>query len=224
MLELWFDLEPEIIGEIGVNWNGSLELAHSMVESCKKAGCTAVKFQAFGPEHWKNYPQFPQLKNCTITKDNIKVIDFICERNNIEWFCTPTYPKAVDMLEKYVYRYKIRYADQNNYELQKKIFSKRKEVIASSTSSRFYPDGVKTLYCIPKYPCKYEEIEFDKLGEFYGYSNHCKSKKAVIKAAKLGAKMIEVHVTMNYEYPFIDNPVSFDFEDLENIIRKIHSL
>ena len=36
-----------IVAEIGINWDGNLELAREMIEKSKKCGCDAVKFQAF---------------------------------------------------------------------------------------------------------------------------------------------------------------------------------
>ena len=109
-------METEIIAEIGVNWDGNFDYAEFLIRNCKEFGCSAVKFQAFNKDHWKNYPQFPNLKNTTITENNIQEIDWLCKANKIEWFCTPTYPEAVDWLDLYVYRYKIRYKDQDNEE------------------------------------------------------------------------------------------------------------
>ena len=34
-----------IIGEIGINHNGDLEIAKSLIDVAKEAGCDAVKFQ-----------------------------------------------------------------------------------------------------------------------------------------------------------------------------------
>src|SRR4051812_46068926 len=39
-----------VIGEIGINHNGSVELALKMIEGARSAGCDAVKFQKRTPE------------------------------------------------------------------------------------------------------------------------------------------------------------------------------
>ena len=39
-----------IIAEIGINHNGSLEIAKKLIEGAKAAGCDAVKFQKRTPE------------------------------------------------------------------------------------------------------------------------------------------------------------------------------
>ena len=45
------DGEPVfIVAEIGINHNGSLELAKKLIDSAVSAGCDAVKFQKRTPE------------------------------------------------------------------------------------------------------------------------------------------------------------------------------
>ena len=40
-----------IIAEAGVNHNGSMKLAHKLIDAAKEAGADAVKFQLFNPEN-----------------------------------------------------------------------------------------------------------------------------------------------------------------------------
>ena len=46
-----------VVAEIGVNWDGNLEIAKEMMVQSKKAGCDAVKFQAFTEELVKDHPE-----------------------------------------------------------------------------------------------------------------------------------------------------------------------
>ena len=51
-----------VIGEIGINHNGSMELAKKLIQMAKYAGCDAVKFQKRNPEeavpnHLKDLPR-----------------------------------------------------------------------------------------------------------------------------------------------------------------------
>ena len=39
-----------VIAEIGINHNGSLEMARALIEGAARAGCDAVKFQKRTPE------------------------------------------------------------------------------------------------------------------------------------------------------------------------------
>ena len=68
-----------------------------------------------------------------------------------------------------------------------------------------------------------EEIEFEKLKKFDGFSNHCPQIDAPIDAAKNGAKIIEVHITSNKKDDFIDNNVSFDYNQLSELVLQIRN-
>jgi sialic acid synthase SpsE len=61
------------------------------------------------------------------------------------------------------------------------------------------------------------------MNEFNGYSNHCPNIVAPITSAILGAEIIEVHVTSNKISDFVDNAVSFDFQESKNMIDLINS-
>ncbi len=78
--------------------------------------------------------------------------------------------------------------------------------------------NIKWLYCVPKYPANLQDLDFSELGEFDGYSNHVPKIIAPLTAAILGAKIIEVHITPSKQKNFIDNNVSFDFEELKNLV------
>ena len=45
-----------VVAEIGVNWDGDFEIAKSMMENARNAGCNAVKFQSFNEDIIKDHP------------------------------------------------------------------------------------------------------------------------------------------------------------------------
>jgi len=221
-----------ITAEIGVNWDGDLKLAEQMMVEAKKAGCNAVKFQAFNESIVKNHPEKERLLQTAISENNIEQINSIANKVGIEWYCTPMYPEAIDFLDSYVNRYKIRYHDsldlhQNKTnEIISKVLKSDKEVIVSSQKNPkelelYENSNVKWLYVVPKYPCKIEELDFSNLKDFSGYSNHCTHFLAPLTAVILGAKMIEIHTTSNKEKNFVDNNVSFDSAELSQVINLI---
>lgn len=221
-----------VVAEIGVNWNGNIDLAKDMILNAKKAGCNAVKFQSFNEEIVANHPAKESLLKCSISRSNIEKIDQLSRNIGIEWFCTPMYSEAVDFLEPYVNRYKIREFDgrllleNKTSEIIQKILDTGKEIIVSShvsprNSKYFKNKQIKWLYCVPKYPCKLKELDFSRLSDFEGYSNHSVESIASISAAILGAKIIEIHVTSNKKGNFIDNNVSLDFPELKETINQI---
>jgi len=222
-----------VVAEIGVNWDGDFELAKEMIKKAKEAGCDAVKFQAYQEEIVKDHPEKTRLVKSAISKNNVETINEIAQSIGIEWFCTPMYLEAVDFLEPFVKRFKIREMDsrillQNkSSELFDKIYKTNKEIIISSESSpkdcKYYSDPrVKWLYCVPKYPCSLADLDFSHIKDFNGYSNHCPFIIAPLASAINGAKIIEVHITSDKIKPFIDNNVSFDYLELKNLIDLIH--
>ena len=46
-------------------------------------------------------------------------------------------------------------------------------------------------------------------------------REAVINAVKHNVEIIELHVTLNKDEDYIDNNVSFDFNECDNIINDI---
>ena len=221
-----------VIAEIGVNWDGDFDLVKEMIENAKEANCNAVKFQAFNEEIIKDHPESTRLIKSSISKSNVKKIDEIAKSIGIEWFCTPMYSDAVDFLDPFVNRYKMRWFDGNkivkneNSNIIKKILKTKKEVIISSEispkNSQYHNNPyIKWLYCVPKYPCSLEDFDFSKLNEFDGFSNHYPQFIAPLTAAILGAKIIEVHITSDKTKEFFDNNVSFDYDELSELMNTI---
>ena len=215
-----------VVAEIGVNWDGDFDLVNKMISNAKQIGCNAVKFQSFNEEIVKDSPQKERLLKSSIREDNINEIDKIAKQNNIEWFSTPMYSDAVEFLEPFVRRFKLRFHDglplleNKTTELFEKIIATKKQVIISSQAnpknSKFYNhEQIKWLYVVPKYPCEIEDVDFSKINEFDGYSNHCPQTIVPLTAAILGSKIIEVHVTDDKKKDFLDNQVSFEFHELE---------
>jgi len=221
-----------IIAEIGVNWDGDLNLAKEMMEKAKNFGCDAVKFQAFNKSIIGNHPEYERLIKTSISKSNIQEINNLSKTIGIEWFCTPMYVEAVELLNPFVKRFKIREYDSRNLlenktsDLINEILKTDKEMIISSQfsleKSEFYNNPkIKWLYCVPKYPCSLEEIDFSELNKFDGFSNHCPQFIAPLSAAILGAEIIEIHITSDKTENFVDNNVSFDYNELKDLVKAI---
>jgi len=221
-----------IVAEIGVNWEGDFKLLEDLLSNLKKSGADAVKFQAYDMNMIKEHPLKERLIKSAITKSNVKKIDELSKKIGIEWFCTPMYPEAVTFLEPFVKRYKIRESDgrilmkNTTSPLIDRILDTEKEIIVSTNENpnktKFYENKkIKWLYCVPKYPCSLEEINFKEIKNFDGYSNHCDHIIAPLTAAILGVDILEIHVTADKNKNFIDNPVSFDLNEIKELIRLI---
>ena len=221
-----------ITAEIGVNWEGDFILLEKMMRDAKNAGCDAVKLQAFDEKIVSEHPKKSRLLKSSVSRNNIEQINSISKKMNIEWYCTPMYPDAIDFLDSFVKRYKIRYNDslplhENRMTpLITKALETGKQVIISTQKNPkqlelYSNNNVKWLYVVPKYPCSIDELDFLNLNDFDGFSNHCRHFLAPLSAVILGAKMIEIHVTSNKDKDFIDNTVSFDTSETEKLITLI---
>jgi len=221
-----------VVAEIGVNWDGNYELVQEMIQASKRTGCDAVKFQSFNEELIKNHPEKYRLLKSSISKENIEKINQIAIEVGIEWFSTPMYPEAVDILEPFVKRYKMREFDGRNLienkttELFDRVQKTDKEIFVSTQSSpknsEFYNNSkISWLYCVPKYPCDLEDLDFINFKDFDGFSNHSPYLIAPLTAAILGSKIVEIHITSNKNKNFIDNNVSFDYDELGNLLQYI---
>ena len=90
----------------------------------------------------------------------------------------------------------------------------------SPKNCEFYKnEQIKWLYCVPKYPCKIDEINFSMINDFDGFSNHCPDIEAIKKVIDLKSKILEIHITSNKKDNFIDNSVSFDYSDMKEISK-----
>ncbi len=214
-----------ITAELGTTWQGDFISLVELVDSCKKMGFDAIKLQALNEEKLARHTELSYYKKASVTKENINEINEICTRLQIEWYCTPTYPEAVDFLEPFVNRYKISVHDSTNLKLLDKVFSTGKEVIISSEKPLKDIKGkatrVKNLYCIPKYPTKYEEINFEIISQFDGFSNHCINPLAMLQAVERKIKYLEFHITSSRDHFLIDNNVSFNLLEAYDVVRWI---
>lgn len=227
-----------IAAELGVNFRDFREVKR-MIGLAKDAGVDGVKFQVFREEHIKGHPREAELHDLILKQSDIQFLRDTADECGIEFFATPMYPEAVDMLEAVgVKRYKIRYADRCNNDLINAVIKTNKLVFLSCDKSyldhimyqkdskvQFNPARIIYIYCIPEYPPSLEEIAFptdfgDSL--LNGYSNHYPSISVPLTAAALGAQYIEVHVKQD-KYPKgykpIDDAVSITFSDLKKLVR-----
>jgi N,N'-diacetyllegionaminate synthase len=220
-----------LVGEIGVNWDGNYDILESMMLHCKNAGFNAVKFQSFNEKLIVDHPLKKRLLQNNLDENNIDKISNLSKQIGIEWFSTPMYPEAVDFLNPYVNRFKIRGGDgipllsNQSTDLLDRVFETGKEVLISVPSSpknsTINNKNIKWLYVVQKYPCLLEELDFSIIDDFNGYSNHCQNIIAPLTASILGSEIIEVHITYNKKMDIIDNNVSFDFEEIKQLSNLI---
>lgn len=172
-----------IIGEIGINHNGDIEIAKKMIEGAKKAGCDAVKFQKRTPElcvpkdQW-NLERDTPWGRITYIEYRYKVefgekeyaeIDRYCKELDIMWFASCWDEPSVDFIEQFNPPiYKTPSASLTDFDLLKKHKALNKPIMMSTGMSTmeqieaavnfFGKDNLLLAHATSSYPCKNEEL------------------------------------------------------------------
>lgn len=212
-----------IAAELGCNWKGDFELLKRMCRKAQMAGCDAVKFQALSQPLIDRHPEWDWYRDASITPSNIDFVRRIVEDMGLEFFVTPTYPECVKWIDPYVKRWKIRHADNKFDELIAACVDTGKPIIMSTDRPMDIPAnlGIQQIYCIPKYPTEFGELNFDMISLLPGYSNHCLNPIAILKAVRHGATYIEYHLTDDRNEFAIDNKVSLSYAEMDEVNKWI---
>ena len=169
-----------IIAEIGVNHEGSMEIAKRLIDEAKEGGADAAKFQTYkagtiasknSPAYWdttkeRTETQFKLFQKYDVFgADQYKELSRYCEKVGIEFASTPFDLNAVDMLDPLMSFFKIASADITNLPLLRKVASKAKPVILSTGASnlseiefalselkQYGASEICLMHCILNYP------------------------------------------------------------------------
>lgn len=179
-----------VIAEIGINHNGSVDLAKRMIDEAVFAGCDAVKFQkrtvdkVYSPEELDVYrPNYygstnRDLKNgLELTYDDYCEIDRYCKSKNIMWFASCWDEDSVDFIEQFdVPCHKIASAMLTDDSFLKKIKSIGKPILLSTGMSTMDEirhavdilgeDNLVLFQCTSTYPTNHSEINLRVIEEF----------------------------------------------------------
>ena len=173
-----------IIAEIGINHNGSLDIAKKLIDIAKESGCDAVKFQkrtieiVYDQKTLDSPRESPWGKTQRDQKEGIEFsereydeIDNYCKKKNIEWFASAWDLESLKFLDKYKFKnHKIASAMITNEEFLLSV-AKRKIHTFISTGMSNISDVDKAvkifrdndcdftlMHTVSTYPCKEEEL------------------------------------------------------------------
>ena len=140
-----------VIGEIGINHNGSLDIAKLMIDGAAAAGVDCVKFQKRTPEicvprdqweierntPWGRMTYIDYRHKVEFTAEDYAEIDAHCKAKGIDWTVSCWDEEAVDFIEKHfdVKFYKAASASLTDLELLKKMQSTGKPLMISTGMS-----------------------------------------------------------------------------------------
>lgn len=105
---------PFIIAEIGINHNGDVGIAKKLIDTAKRCGADAVKFQkrtidiVYSKEFLASPRQSPwgttqrqQKEGIELAKEDYDEIDTYCKKKSIYWFASAWDEKSQEFLRQY---------------------------------------------------------------------------------------------------------------------------
>lgn len=173
-----------IIAEVGVNHNGSIELAKKLIDIAFDAGCDAVKFQTFKGENLVsknaqkadyqkqttdvNESQLEMLKKLELSPDEFQELKKYCDKKKIMFLSTAFDIESAEFLNPLIPIFKIPSGEVTNLPLLRKINSFKKPVILSTgmmtleeikaSLNELKDCKVSLLHCTTEYPCPFEDV------------------------------------------------------------------
>lgn len=224
-----------IIAEIGINHNGSLNVAHEMIRQAKISGADVAKFQfydpytIFGPDgSFPNAVALAQALTVQFGFDEAKQLKAWCDQEGIEFMASVFDLERFGWTESLgVHRHKIASRAAQDTTLCERILATGGETFVSLG---FWPVGkvpyeapnARYLYCVPKYPCPYEDVALPRSfaeSVYDGFSDHTIGIEAALVAVGRGARVIEKHFTLNKGLPGPDHVCSATPDELAELSR-----
>lgn len=174
-----------IIGEAGVNHNGSLELAKKLVDVAVEANCDAVKFQTFKAENvisrnakkadyqqqttGASESQLEMVRKLELSFEQFRELKNYCDAKKIMFLSTPFDLDSIDFLASLkIPIFKIPSGEITNLPYLRKVNSLKTEVILSTGMANLDEIGaaltvlkdcqVSVLHANTEYPTPYEDV------------------------------------------------------------------
>ena len=184
-----------IIAEIGINHNGSMDIARKLIDEAVLAGCDAVKFQKRTPElctpkdqwhlerdtPWGRMTYINYRKMIELGYDEYSQIDAYCKEKGIDWFVSCWDEASVDFMEQFNPGvYKFASASLTDHALIGRVKQTGRPYILSTGMStmgqireavdKFGTDNLMIAHSTSAYPCPPQELNLkmiDTLSELY---------------------------------------------------------
>jgi N-acetylneuraminate synthase len=186
------DGEPVyVIAEIGINHNGSVDIAKKMIDGAVFAGCDAVKFQKRTPElcvprdqweierdtPWGRMSYIQYRHKMEFSRQQYEELVDYCIQKKIDWLASCWDDNSVNFIEQFnPVVYKIASASITDKDLMEKHRSLNKPVIMSTGMSTdieideaisiLGKEQLLIAHSTSAYPCKPEELNLHVIGTF----------------------------------------------------------
>lgn len=237
-----------IIAEMGINYNGSLDIALKMVEEAAMSGVDAVKLQIITAD--KSYAKGSNsrsiFKGVELELREWGIIVDKAKNLGIDVFSTFVNPYDLEYARKLdLPAIKISSTNLTNFPLLEAIATLKKPVIMSTGMSyisevdeavRFLEERnqkqIGILQCTALYPTPAKDVNLrsietlSKAFPMYpvGFSDHTLGINCAIASVTMGAKIIEKHFTLDQKMEGPDHHFSATPEELKALVKGIREI
>ena len=236
-----------IIAEVSANHRGSIKTALSAIDSAKKAGADAVKFQHLTHDKIAAEPLSTFYKSAELPYEWTPRLIKRAREKEIIFLSTPFDTEAIEVLNDHgVPAFKVASYEMTDDILLKFLARGKKPIILSTGMA--YLEEVKhavkvikgegnnqiiLLHCVSLYPPKPIDINLkvlknlrNELDCLVGYSDHMgpESNLATLGAVAHGAVIIERHITDSQEGGSNDDRNSLTTEQFKKMVKDIRTL
>jgi N,N'-diacetyllegionaminate synthase len=212
------------------NHLGQRKIMQEMIIQLAKTGVDFAKFQSFHADRldpgWPDYTNAKNYyKSVELDYDDHAFLIETCYDNKIHPLFTAFDMDAAKILKDLdLPIVKIGSAEAENAELVKYCADNFPTVIVSSGMTtdqniRYLRNlGCKVLYCVSRYPCPVNEIDFNRMGLFDGFSDHTPTLECAKKAVDMGMEYIERHYTLGKYLPGKDHLFSSTPDEFKELV------
>ena len=182
---------PFIIGEIGINHNGSLDIAKSLIDNAKDSGFDAIKFQKRDIEtvYTKEILDIPrespwgtttreQKYGLEFGKNEYDEINDYCKKKKIEWFASAWDIKSLIFLDQFELNYqKIASAMIVDKNFLKEVAKRKKYTFISTgmstkadidTAVQIFREencDFELMHCVSTYPMQVKDANLTTINQ-----------------------------------------------------------
>ena len=246
-------MKTKIISEIGINHNGSVELAKKLIDASVLAGCDYVKFQKRTPDicvpeaqknkmratPWGEMKYIDYKKKIEFEKNEYDQIFDYSKQKGIDCFASVWDKNSVDFMKQYGPITKIPSALITDLDLCKYARDNFETLIISTGMSTeeeieqcvnaCNPDVI--MHTNSTYPCPVNEINLNyvhwlknKWDADIGYSGHEYGLVTTFAAVAMGCNWVERHVTLDRTMWGSDQVASIEPQGLMKLAKGIRDI
>lgn len=224
----------KIIADFCSNHLGDRRLMEEGIKRLAEVGVDYVKFQTFNSDRLnKDYPDYEKMykyyKSVELSRDDHLFIMQNCDKYGIKPLFTAFDVDSAYMIHGIGCReVKIASPDADNWKLLEFCDLHFYHMVISC--GMLSPNNLRKLrslykqhsflYCVSKYPTAFNDIDFEKMMLFDGFSDHTKDIEASKKAIQLGVGVIERHFTLGKDLPGKDHKISSTVDEFAQLVAE----